>query len=83
MISLRFERDTIVKCRWVCYQWQVIARTQSIVVATKNTPAKMCDCPMCMPSGEVNARRFRERVKSRMRADGLAVESDMKQEIPT
>jgi hypothetical protein len=49
----------------------------------KNQPAKTCDCPMCMPTGEVNARRFRERVKSRMRASGLAVESDTKQETPT
>ncbi len=30
----------------------------------KNLPLRMCDCPMCMPSGEVKARRYRERVKS-------------------
>jgi hypothetical protein len=26
-----------------------------------------CDCPMCLPRGEVNAGRFRERVYARMR----------------
>jgi hypothetical protein len=48
----------------------------------KNQPAIACDCPMCLPRGEVNARRFRERVKTRMRANGLPVESDRQQETP-
>lgn len=30
----------------------------------KNQPLRMCDCPMCMPRGEVKARRYRERVKA-------------------
>lgn len=29
----------------------------------KNQPFNLCDCPMCMPRGEVKARRYRERVK--------------------
>lgn len=30
----------------------------------KNLPLRACDCPMCMPVGEVKARRYRERVKA-------------------
>ena len=40
----------------------------------KGQPAKLCDCPMCLPSGEVKARRFRERVYDRMRTQGLTPE---------
>ena len=36
----------------------------------KGKPAISCDCPMCLPRGEVGARRFRERVYDRMRAEG-------------
>lgn len=28
----------------------------------KNQPLRLCDCPMCMPRGEVKARRYRTRV---------------------
>jgi hypothetical protein len=37
---------------------------------SKGKPALACDCPICLPRGEVNARRFRERVYDRMRAQG-------------
>jgi hypothetical protein len=30
-----------------------------------------CDCPVCMPRGEVKARRYRERVLKHMDALGL------------
>jgi hypothetical protein len=33
-------------------------------------PMRLCDCPMCMPRGEVKARRYRERVRERMREAG-------------
>jgi len=37
----------------------------------KNAPLRLCDCPMCVPRGEVKARRYRERVKAAMaRRDG-------------
>jgi hypothetical protein len=42
----------------------------------KGSPAVMCDCPVCLPSGEVKARRFRERVYDRMRAHGWSLTSD-------
>jgi hypothetical protein len=42
----------------------------------KGRPAVMCDCPMCLPRGEVKARRFRERVYDRMRANGWNPTSD-------
>jgi len=29
-----------------------------------NKPLRTCDCPMCIPHGEVNARRYRERVRA-------------------
>lgn len=35
-------------------------------------PMRMCDCPMCTPRGEVKAKRYRDRVKARMKAAGLA-----------
>jgi hypothetical protein len=30
-----------------------------------------CDCPLCMPRGEVKAKRYRERVYKRIDALGL------------
>ena len=36
----------------------------------KGQPALACDCPVCLPRGEVKARRFRERVYDRMRRQG-------------
>ncbi len=30
----------------------------------KNKPLRTCDCPMCIPIGEVNARHYRERVRA-------------------
>lgn len=40
----------------------------------KGQPAKTCDCPMCLPRGEVKARRFRERVYDRMSDQGRTPE---------
>jgi hypothetical protein len=40
--------------------------------AARGEPMRLCDCPMCLPRGEVKARRYRERVRERMRAEGLA-----------
>lgn len=34
----------------------------------KGNPMRLCDCPACLPRGEVKARRYRERVRERMRA---------------
>ena len=34
----------------------------------KNQPMRLCDCPSCMPRGEVKARRYRETVQARLRA---------------
>lgn len=31
-------------------------------------PMRLCDCPMCTPRGEVKAKRYRDRVKAKMRA---------------
>jgi hypothetical protein len=78
MLSRRIARQEIVRVRPLpkAVGWRYYPEA-------KNTPAKMCDCPMCMPRGEVKASRFRERVKTRMRADGIPVESDAKQETPT
>lgn len=33
----------------------------------KNQPMRLCDCPACMPRGEVKARRYREAVEMQMR----------------
>lgn len=38
---------------------------------SKNLPMMMCDCPMCMPRGEVKAARYRQRVKAEMARRGL------------
>lgn len=35
--------------------------------AARNSPMRLCDCPYCMPRGEVNARRYREAVQAKMR----------------
>jgi hypothetical protein len=37
----------------------------------KGKPMKTCDCPICMPRGEVKAKRYRERVYKRMEALSL------------
>ena len=37
----------------------------------KGRPMNTCDCPVCMPRGEVKAKRYRERVYKRMDALGL------------
>jgi hypothetical protein len=34
----------------------------------RGAPMRLCDCPICLPHGEVKARRYRERVRSRMNA---------------
>lgn len=34
--------------------------------AAKNQPMRLCDCPMCMPRGEVKASRYRRAVRERM-----------------
>ena len=39
--------------------------------AAKGMPAQTCDCPVCLPGGEVKARRYRERVKERRTKLGL------------
>lgn len=39
--------------------------------ASKNKPLALCDCPVCMPRGEVKASRYRARVKAEMRRRGL------------
>lgn len=39
--------------------------------AARGAPMRLCDCPICLPRGEVNARRYRERVIARMTARGL------------
>ena len=38
--------------------------------AAKGQSMRLCDCPMCMPRGEVKAKRYRERVRERMRQEG-------------
>ncbi len=37
----------------------------------KNQPMKTCDCPYCLPRGEVKAARYRGRVTAAMRRAGL------------
>lgn len=37
----------------------------------KNKPLSLCDCPMCMPRGEVKASRYRARVRAEMHRRGL------------
>lgn len=39
---------------------------------SKNKPLSLCDCPMCMPRGEVKAARYRARVQAEMRRRGLS-----------
>lgn len=38
----------------------------------KNKPLKTCDCPCCMPKGEVNAARYRARVLEEMKRKGVS-----------
>lgn len=33
----------------------------------KNSPMRLCDCPCCVPRGEVRAKRYRERVREKLR----------------
>ncbi len=40
----------------------------------KGRPMTTCDCPVCIPRGEVKAKRYRERVYKRMDALGLREE---------
>jgi len=42
----------------------------------KGKPMRMCDCPVCMPRGEVKTRRYRERYRERMRAAGYMPDVD-------
>ena len=37
----------------------------------RGRPMRLCDCPVCLPRGEVKARRYRERVFARMAAAGI------------
>ena len=39
--------------------------------AARGQPMRLCDCPMCLPRGEVKARRYRDRVRERMIGQGL------------
>jgi hypothetical protein len=39
--------------------------------AARGQPMRLCDCPMCMPRGEVKARRYRDRVRERMKQKGI------------
>jgi len=43
----------------------------------KGKPAMMCDCPMCCHPGEVKSRRYRDRVRARLRANGLMTMPEM------
>jgi len=36
----------------------------------KNKPMWLCDCPVCLPRGEVKAARYRDRVRAEMRRRG-------------
>lgn len=38
----------------------------------KNQPFAVCDCPVCLPRGEVRAARYRERVRAERRRLGLS-----------
>lgn len=42
----------------------------------KGRPLRLCDCPMCVPRGEVKARRYRDRVQRAMAADAGGAASD-------
>lgn len=42
----------------------------------RGLPMRMCDCPICAPRGEVKAKRYRERVKARMKKAGLATDEE-------
>ena len=65
ILGRRIERQEIVRVRPLpkAIGWRYSPEA-------KGRPAIACDCPMCLPRGEVNARRFRERVYDRMRAQG-------------
>ncbi len=43
----------------------------------KGKPMPLCDCPVCARKDEVKSRRYRERLRARMRAAGYTPESDM------
>jgi hypothetical protein len=38
--------------------------------SVKNKPLWLCDCPVCLPRGEVKAARYRDRVRAKMRRQG-------------
>ena len=40
--------------------------------SAEGQPMKTCDCPYCMPRGEVKAARYRNRVAEAMRRQGIA-----------
>lgn len=42
----------------------------------KNKPFKTCDCPYCMPRGEVKAARYRARVIANMKTKGILSVND-------
>lgn len=43
----------------------------------KGKPMTTCDCPACMPSGEVKAKRYRDRVKKQMQSLGYRLTEDL------
>lgn len=43
----------------------------------KGKPLRTCDCPVCMPRGEVKARRYREAVRERMRQQGYRTTEEL------
>lgn len=65
MIPRRIRPDEIVRGR-------VLAKTFGWRYAPhlKGTAPNACDCPFCVPRGEVNAARDRRRLWARMRAEG-------------
>jgi hypothetical protein len=46
--------------------------------AARGQPMRLCDCPMCLPRGEVKARRYRNRVRQRMAGQGLTPTSSQR-----
>jgi hypothetical protein len=57
--------------------WEIV-RIETLPRATgwrywpdaRGGPARLCDCPICAPRGEVKAKRYRDRVKARMKKAG-------------
>ncbi len=66
MLPRRIEASEIVR-------WRVLPKAIGwrYWPAAKNLPMRLCDCPCCLPRGEVRAQRYRERVRERMLAAGL------------